>query len=168
MQPVGKHFSLTASVFIYSKPEPDQNLIPLMHKMSFHSNSRKCHTVSFYSDERLQYHRVSCFKNHVSVLFCFMSHVPTRLFQQARHTNPLSPRTRSSNQMRGWLIYLSLKDDLLSAIPINNRHVRMESAGGQSLMLTPPRQAARCCQHPHRLSVTMEHLQPGPEAIQNK
>lgn len=146
MQPVGKHFSWTASVFIYSKPEPDQNLIPLMHKMSFHSNtlSRKCHTVSFYSDERLQYHRVSCFKNHLTVLLCFMSHVTHQAFPASTAYKPPFPQDslRSSNQMRGWLIYLSLKDDLLSAIPINNRHVRMESAGGQSLMPTPPRQAA--------------------------
>lgn len=115
-----------------------------MHKMSSHSNtlSRKCHTVSIHSDERLQYHRVSCFKTHVSVLFCFMSHVTHQAFPICKHgiQTPFSPRT--SKQMHRWIIYLSLKDDLLSAIPINNRHVHMESAGGQSLMPTPPRHAA--------------------------
>lgn len=107
-----------------------------MHKMSFHSNmlSKKCHTVSLYSDERLQYHRVSCFKNHLSVLF----------FPICKHgtQTPFSPRIYYGNHIHGWIVSFSLKDDLLSAIPMNDRHVRMESAEGHSLMPTPPRQAA--------------------------
>lgn len=78
-------------------------------------------------------------ENHVSVLFCLMSQITHQALPICKHCiQTIFPQdsVHSSSQMHGWIIYLSLKDDLLSAMPINNRHIHMESAGGQNLMPT--------------------------------
>lgn len=115
-----------------------------MYNITFYRNmlDQKRHPVSFDLDKRLHCYRVSAFERPL-YLFCFGWWLtwPARLLRSASKADkPFSPKesVHSSNQMHGWIIYLSLKDDLLSVIPIKHT----ESAGGQNLMPTCTFQAS--------------------------